>query len=734
MPHSLCKPTVLACLLLIQGSVYADTAAQPIRALTPFELEQEKLKQQIADQPPAYVDKVMDDSELAALPASPALSTSSTGFQAYALEGRYEYEHHSQRSDSPSRLHAGRYGLRTEYRLGTLNFGNLLLQGDFRASTSSQPDPGLGWYSSTTQLHGRRLTLRNDGLPLTSHTFADLAAGDIYSDLTDALRRSYRLSLGSSVVRGGSARIHNRHLDLRLGSGRRGTLTGGPYPGYESLPGKLDWAGVTLKLPHGAYLGVQTNRARSIPLYVWNSDPTLYPSVSSTTAHITSTALTAGFGSEHGLNSPFSARLLHIRSRTQMANNMPDAHARGNFLEGSLRHKKFVHHAGIYQTDPQLSFGDQPLPSDNRGIYWHSNYQGTRWNWGLGTDLEQNNPQRDPDRPHGRHISISSHVSGRINNATSIGGNAVWGHYRNTFTLSGTSWEAGYRSLYASAWLARQFPSWGHSRLLLSQQRNNPIVANAPPATGWDIQWEHDWITQKYETMRPELVTTLGWASDRSAGMRQTYPTAGLRFRYWPHARWNLGGNLSYASRSANLYSTRGLSGSLHVEGDLGRGWRAGASASANQTKMHHSPILASGFTPLSTRTNDKYVSIYLRWEGSHGGSGYALAGQRSAGAAGAGSIEGVVYYDANRDGIQQAHEAGIPSVEVILDDGYRTTTDDTGRYRFALVPSGAHQVSVNLDTVPLPWGTPPASSSRSVDVGLRQTSHLPLGLVRTSE
>ena len=131
------------------------------------------------------------------------------------------------------------------------------------------------------------------------------------------------------------------------------------------------------------------------------------------------------------------------------------------------------------------------------------------------------------------------------------------------------------------------------------------------------------------------------------------------------------------------------------------------------------------------TRSNDKFASVYVRWEDSRGSSwrGAALG----SGGVGAGSVSGVVFFDANRDGEQQSGEAGVPNVEVLLDGRFRTTTDRTGRFVFPLVGSGHHQITLTLETVPLPWG---AASDRgvSIDVPLRGIAETRVPVVRVGD
>jgi hypothetical protein len=95
--------------------------------------------------------------------------------------------------------------------------------------------------------------------------------------------------------------------------------------------------------------------------------------------------------------------------------------------------------------------------------------------------------------------------------------------------------------------------------------------------------------------------------------------------------------------------------------------------------------------------------------------------------------VVGRVFQDANRDGEQQSGEGGVAGVEVLLDGRYRTTTDRDGRFEFPLVTTGRHQLTLTLESVPLPWGTP-SDSGVSVNVPLRGQATTAIPVVKVGE
>ena len=107
--------------------------------------------------------------------------------------------------------------------------------------------------------------------------------------------------------------------------------------------------------------------------------------------------------------------------------------------------------------------------------------------------------------------------------------------------------------------------------------------------------------------------------------------------------------------------------------------------------------------------------------------------GKASKGKRGTGSIQGLVFFDKNRDGLRQADETGIPQVEVVLDDGYRVTTDQHGQFDMPTVWVGEHTVSLDSSTIPLPWEVP-NNKAKKVKVAIRSTKELALPLYKIGE
>jgi hypothetical protein len=705
----------------------ADARIEPMDRA---QAEQARLKALVEAAPKAYQDNFMGGPEAGAADDDTAQQAEEPqGFRAWLVESRIGFGDST--SSGYGRQRAAEFGQRLEYRRETLNYGEFVLQADGRhlSGDSLASGSSIGSLGYARAASSGRFTLRNLGFPLTTQTFADSAVGDIYSELTEGLGRNYRLSLGSTTVRGASTRIFNTDTDLRAGFGERGALTGGPYPGFEKNQGTLGWLGLTQRLGDRWFAAAQVDQAHDIPAYY--IDPVTAQGTGS--KNVTSWATSLGYGREVVRDGDFKARATLIGSRTSSQTpGVATGDSQGLFVEASARTGLYRHEFGAYAARPNLYFGDYAVATGTRGAYWRLDHSTSRMNWGGGLDYERTQPDANFNLTGYSRIGANGNFQYLFDRNTSAGGSLSLYRTRYEKTAdASTSSASDSRSLYGNAFYQTRFFDWPRSRFSLTLRRNEQIVLGDKAATGQELQWEQDWIGGRYENMRPELTTTLGYAHDMSGGTARDYPTAGVQFRYWLDSSFHIGGNLRYTSQSGGLYTSRGLSGSLTAEKELAKGWRVGFAANFNQARAAVVQTSISG--PQLYRSNDKTAYIYLRWEGS-AGAAYQTAGVRGSGTgAGGGSVAGRVFFDANRDGEQQSGEGGVANVEVLLDNRYRTITDRDGRFEFPLVTTGRHQLTLTLDSVPLPWGAA-SDGGVSVNVPLRGQATAAIPVIKVGE
>jgi hypothetical protein len=713
--------SLLACLCAGQGAAWAQdggAVVAQVQSLDREQAERERMRRAAAAAPQGYVDRVMDESPL---PSTDTADEDTGNLRSFYVETRVTT---ARQSDALQLRSSTELGQRIGWRQQTVNHGEFVLEADLRQAQGGN-GTGLGPFGAAASPRGERLTLRNIAFPLVPGLYATTAAGDITSQLTDALSRTYRVSLGNSSVRGVSTQVYGDAVDLRAGFGSRGFQVGGPFPGFQRTQGQLAWLGGSVRLRPDLSVGVQAAQGTDLPsLFSATAAPGTGVSVTSLAAGVTTTWT---LGDEARMR----GRVLAAHSTTD--DPLLGRAATGVFTEFTYAKPRERHEFGAFTAQPGLRFGDTYLTFANRGAYWRYDNYGNRMNWGAGLDAERQDA--GSLLSGARRVSGSANANWRLNRNTSIGANVAIGHntlFAGTalpFTTGITSGGSRNETLGAF-WQTRLSPGWGRTSLRWLSRRNVQLVGNAPAATGDELLWEQDWLGSDSGESRQNLfATVLGVARDRSLGNDTRSPTAGLQFRLYPGAAWSLGGSLRYTARDSNLSTSRGVSGTLDAERLLEDGWRIGAALSLNQVAV---AVPANGLLPpLVARSDTRFASVYLRWDGSRGSRIEGLGAQEPG--AGAGALEGVVFFDANRDGERQVTESGVPDVEVVLDGRYTVRTDANGRFNFPLVAIGRRRLALTADTVPLPWGAS-AEDPLSVQVPLRGIATATLPVVRVGD
>lgn len=689
-----------------------DSVVANIQALTPFEAEQEKLKQLISQAPKAYKDKVMHNSTLQTLSEAEAKTaeTEPDGFQLYTVETRAGWSNTQMNEFTTDSLSAGTH---LDYQLETQNYGDVQVQAD---TSFKQYD--ATWQS--TKNHYEKVTVRNRNLPVSDSIIADTEVGDIVSRVPSGFARSSRVGLGNSSVRGVGTRLTGEKFEVVAGTGKRGYLVGEPYAGYKPLDGNLTWAGYSQ--PVGEHTAVAAHYTHVDQLHDNQLSET---DNANTKLTVDSLALGANYTKATD-NAEINASALLLHSQTQDSQAHTQA-ANGVMLDASIKKGKQQHSVGVYSSQPNLRYAESSLPA-SQGAYWRWEQQHARQSMGTYVEVEQSQGQASHTDNKLTRLSASANASYQLERGHSVGASLQLNHSINELNVgndaSNQQRGAHLNAYYQGRWQNKR------SQVNVNAHYNDQVVANAPAATGYELQWEQDWLADSYTTMRPELSSTLGVAVDQSQQDKQVYPTAGIRGRYWLDADWSVGGSLRYTSRTGNLATSQGLAGSVNTEYELGQGWSVGGSVNLNQAKVD---VNATAFSqPLVSRTTDKSAYVYLRWQGTRG-KPYQAVGKASKGKRGTGSIQGLVFFDKNRDGLRQADEPGIPQVEVVLDDGYRVTTDQHGQFDMPTVWVGEHTVSLDSSTIPLPWEVP-NSKAKQVKVAIRSTKELALPLYKIGE
>jgi hypothetical protein len=95
----------------------------------------------------------------------------------------------------------------------------------------------------------------------------------------------------------------------------------------------------------------------------------------------------------------------------------------------------------------------------------------------------------------------------------------------------------------------------------------------------------------------------------------------------------------------------------------------------------------------------------------------------------GYGTVEGVVFNDINRNGVQDKGEEGIKEVTIRLEEGSTVKTDEKGYYQFSRVEVGGHLITLDVRRIPADYSIT-SPEKMSVETKLRETVRVNFQLI----
>jgi hypothetical protein len=575
--------------------------------------------------------------------------------------------------------------LRLETKLGTQPFGDRERSAGFTiAGAVVTPNHGtLSVDGSIAADEGRSaVTVRQRGLPMDGGWFANNEAG-VTTPLAPALmRQPSRIYVPSQYTRGASTEWVNlaQRTQLMAASGKPGWLQGYPVSGFVTLPGTLTSVGA--QQGFGAWAAaVRHERGNGISLF---EDPLSPADILDTRAtHVAVRAETQAH----------SVQANAVWSRSTATSDT----RRGVWVDGEHRRGTSLYGWGFFRMDPDLSWSGQGMSSDTEGVFARGSWQTRQWSADANVDA-----LRSISRPDESGVYVSGNGRWRWSRSLTLGAGGSFRDY---------SGKAG--SAFADARLRSE---WGYSGFRADGTSSRGLRTRRLAA-------DHAWILPQ------------GWALNAGLALgRESGENAAGRF-------W--GGAAAFTVPLANAVTLLGSAsterredGSRTTGANATLQWRLGPHWSVEGNFLHSQgrQVRAVPIDPLAPPperlvlpTDSRAYYLVLRYEEGAGSLGVPLGGGPGTGG---GSIEGVVFLDANRSGVQEAGEPGAAGVTVYLDGRYAVRTDSQGRFEFPYVGPGTRVVRVLNETLPLPWETGDRQDTR-VEVRVRESARIALPVVR---
>ena len=615
-----------------------------------------------------YVDKVLDDGPQPALVLSQDLSRSS----GWPRGWRVEYNIATDSGNQPARSQ----GIAFSGFIDTPAYGGL----SFSAAMNKADQQDALSRDTSGSSHLWRIDQRM--LPLDGGWMANHSAGAVSSLQAPMARGFGRIGLPSSPLEGVTAEyLQGSTTSLNASVGRPGLYSGFGVNGFDPGRGRLAFAGGQQVLPVAAgasSVAVQVFDASGI---ADNTDPSLDRNVRGLWSawRWEGTAPWADriekgplplWQREGGLQLQVNA--MTSRSVTELGEAGRRAeNGSGMWVDAQWRSQWMQQAAGVFQLRPNLRWGSYNAASDLRGVYWRGDVASRRWQ--VSTSAEWTDSVSGVTGQN-----LFANVSGRYRvdtRHTAFGGLAI-----RRIGTEGTSAQLGWESnsdFGQTQWVAD---------ILRASARRSARVGV-----------DHTFLLSQGTS----LAVSAALERIRNEGH-------GLRTFAWgvvgTTRPWN---NFSI---DANLRGVHG-EGASQINGTFGFAWTInqqwsllGQVTSLKGDDPETFALVSSLSQAVAiqpTSINTRRVQFTLRYEDRAGTATAPLGG---APGTAAGSLQGVVFFDADNNGRREASEAGVPNVTVLLDRRFVARTDAQGRYEFSWVAAGAHTIEVQSDNVPLPW------------------------------
>lgn len=575
--------------------------------------------------------------------------------------------------------------LRLETRLGTQPYGERDRSVGFTASGAIEtPNHGTLSIDANVATDERRdaVTLRQLGLPVDGGWQVNNEIGVITPVAPPVMRQPSRVFVPTDFVRGASTQWSNpaSRTQWQASTGQVGRLLGYPVSGFDTLHGEVSTIAVQ---GSAAEWTAAVRHARAGGVSRFDDPRGADDFIDSTSTHV-------AVRRESGA---YSVQANAIASRSTETSDTRN----GAWVDGEWKRGTSIYSGGFFRMDPDLSWAGQGMSSDVEGAYARGSWRARRWSADGGIDALRT-------------------VSGDDDTGLLVTASGRW-RYSRTLTLGAGGSVRNYRGNAGTAYTDLRLQNeWGLTGV------------RAEFASGFGRQSRK--LVADHSWQLPQ-----GWALSTSlaAGRESGEEAAGSLWGAAVSIAAPLGNDATF---TGNASTERRGDGSRTSSANVSLAWRLSQNWSVEgnfiysqgrQNQVVSIDPLAPPPERLLIASDTRSLFLVLRYETRAGTRMAPLGGTPQTGG---GSIEGVVFLDANRSGTQEAGEAGAAGATVYLDGRYAVRTDSQGRFSFPFVAPGPRVITLLNETLPLPWEAGDSAQTR-IEVVVREAARVVIPAVR---
>ncbi len=626
---------------------------------------------------PAYLDPLIDPAVSADPPLAAISAQRAAGLPGFV---NAEYRLFAQNTGGDIDYRYREHGVATQLQQETASYGRFDLVAVLTGGDGDNLPPG-----SFTGGHFINLAQRD--FALTSRVQMDTELGDIRARVPGLLSRGYYIRLPEPLLEGLSSEIRSADTSLRVSSGTLGTYQGRTFPVFTS--DHSSGSATSLSGHH------RINPQWQASLQLWDSN------------NVVTTTGTDSFTSIAGT-------LQYDRpdiGRAQVSVLHSSNGATGLWLDGEKRIARWQSNLGLYRMDPNLQWVDRnsTVLTDTQGVYARTATRDQNSNTSLGMDWSQTNVDGNPLLPTRSSANLFGSYHYLLTTSTSVNGYLWIGENQST----GAGVDLQDTSVMVRGAASTRFATGTSAWQLGDAVRNGNNAYNRLDAT-WDYYWN---MSGGFSGLRSGL--SLAQQTESTNDFQEASLRAGGNYS---RNNTNIGAALTYGYLDSDT-----IDNSRSASIVLSAGWRFATNWRLNADLTYNDNALVVTSTNNEVRVSDTQLLVSLRYDANWGRSMNPVG--KSSGAYGYGSVRGVLFFDRNRNGVRDPGEPGAANVTIMLDGGFATETNGNGEFSFDPVPSGTHQLQVNVANVPLPWNLPDERPFE-VMVNTRERSTLDIPLV----